>query len=71
MADVGDTLSVQYAGAGALKTDFTRLGKRTFAGMLNDLKNTVERYVKNNFLDGQRQDSIDLFLGNYSCEGGE
>ena len=71
MADVGDTLSVQYAGAGALKTDFTRLGARTFAGMLNDLKNTAERYVKNNFMDGYRQDAIDLVLGNYSVEGGQ
>lgn len=65
MADIGDILSIQYAGTGALKTDFTRIGKRTFPGMMNDLKFTLIRYVKNNFFDGFRQDAIDLFLGNH------
>ncbi|MEE6515274.1 hypothetical protein FKM82_023897 [Ascaphus truei] len=30
--------------------------------------NSLIRYYKNNFYDGFRQDSIDLFLGNYSVE---
>jgi hypothetical protein len=29
------------------------------------LQNSITRYCKNNFLDGQRQDSFDLFLGNF------
>lgn len=29
------------------------------------MQNSIIRYVKNNFLDGERQDSFDLFLGNY------
>ena len=33
-ADNADVLSCQYAGSPALKTDFTRTGKRTVAGML-------------------------------------
>ena len=80
-ADNADFCSIQYAGTGALKTDFTRTGKRTFRGMLRDGYNSAVRYWKNNFQDGFRQvchlllilitnftcqqDSIDLLLGNY------
>ncbi|KAJ3248526.1 Phosphoinositide phosphatase sac1 [Chytriomyces hyalinus] len=64
-ADHADAISLVYTGTGALKTDFTRTGKRSPAGVLNDLNNSIVRYVKNNFFDGERQDSFDLFLGNY------
>lgn len=64
-ADNADVISIQYSGTGALKTDFTRTGKRTKLGMFNDLYNTLARYYKNNFQDGFRQDAIDVFLGNY------
>uniref|UniRef100_A0A669EC52 SAC1 like phosphatidylinositide phosphatase b n=1 Tax=Oreochromis niloticus TaxID=8128 RepID=A0A669EC52_ORENI len=64
-ADNADACAKQYAGTGALKTDFTRTGKRTHWGLLMDGWNSMIRYYKNNFSDGFRQDSIDLFLGNY------
>ncbi|ORX56736.1 hypothetical protein DM01DRAFT_1319763 [Hesseltinella vesiculosa] len=64
-ADNADRVSSMYSGTGALKTDFTRTGNRTKAGALQDLNNSITRYIKNNFLDGQRQDGFDLFLGNY------
>jgi hypothetical protein len=64
-ADNGDYCSIQYSGTGALKTDYTRTGKRTLAGPLRDGYNSIVRYFKNNFLDGFRQDAIDLLLGNY------
>ncbi|XP_063217317.1 phosphatidylinositol-3-phosphatase SAC1-B [Bacillus rossius redtenbacheri] len=70
-SDNADVLSVQYSGTKALKTDFTRTGKRTKWGLLNDGINTLVRYYKNNFADGFRQDAIDLFLGNYVIEEGE
>ncbi|KAI4217465.1 MAG: hypothetical protein LQ351_000060 [Letrouitia transgressa] len=62
-ADNADVISRSYSGTGALKTDFTRTGERTRAGMLQDFNNSVTRYVKNNFGDGPRQDAFDLFLG--------
>ena len=34
-------------------------------GMAQDLNNSVTRYVRNNFLDGPRQDGFDVFLGAY------
>jgi len=62
-ADNADVVSRSYSGTGALKTDFTRTGKRTRAGALQDLNNSITRYVSNNFADGPRQDAFDLFLG--------
>ncbi|OCK79834.1 phosphoinositide phosphatase-like protein [Lepidopterella palustris CBS 459.81] len=64
-ADNADVVSKSYSGTGALKTDFTRTGKRTMAGMMQDLNNSITRYVRNNFADGPRQDAFDLFLGSY------
>uniref|UniRef100_A0A182PL10 Phosphatidylinositol-3-phosphatase SAC1 n=1 Tax=Anopheles epiroticus TaxID=199890 RepID=A0A182PL10_9DIPT len=70
-ADNADLISLQYSGTGALKTDFTRTGKRTFKGLLRDGLNSLTRYIKNNFSDGFRQDSIQLFLGMYRVRNGE
>uniref|UniRef100_A0A8C6L6I9 SAC1 like phosphatidylinositide phosphatase b n=1 Tax=Nothobranchius furzeri TaxID=105023 RepID=A0A8C6L6I9_NOTFU len=67
-ADNADACAKQYAGTGALKTDFTRTGKRTVLGVVMDGWNSTIRYYKNNFSDGFKQDSIDLFLGNYSVD---
>eukprot|EP00026_Physarum_polycephalum_P003796 Phypoly_transcript_03810.p1 GENE.Phypoly_transcript_03810~~Phypoly_transcript_03810.p1 ORF type:complete len:581 (+),score=100.19 Phypoly_transcript_03810:559-2301(+) len=64
-ANHADTVSFQYSGTGALKTDFTRTGKRTIQGAFNDGVNSITRYYLNNFTDGFRQDAFDLFLGNY------
>ncbi|CAG5026521.1 unnamed protein product [Parnassius apollo] len=70
-ADHADMISVQYSGTGALKTDFTRTGKRTRLGAIRDGINSLTRYYKNNFSDGFRQDSIDLLLGKYTIIEGE
>lgn len=67
-ADNADAVSRLYSGTGALKTDFTRTGKRTLMGLVNDGTNSVARYVLNNFIDGRKQDSLDLFLGRFVPE---
>ncbi|KAF1329386.1 Phosphatidylinositide phosphatase sac1-like protein, partial [Globisporangium splendens] len=61
-----DAISFFYAGTGALKTDFTRTGKRTKRGALMDGYNSCIRYIMNNFMDGYRQDVIDLLLGKFT-----
>jgi len=58
-----DQMSFLYSGTGALKTDFTRTGKRTILGALNDGRNSIKRYFINNFFDAYNQNSIDLILG--------
>ncbi|CDF37006.1 unnamed protein product [Chondrus crispus] len=62
-ADNADALSVVYAGSGALKTDYTRTGKRSKPGMVQDGIRAVQRYFYQNMFDGRRQDGIDLLLG--------
>ncbi|KMP07004.1 synaptojanin-2 [Coccidioides immitis RMSCC 2394] len=64
-ADNADVVSKSYSGTGALKTDFTRTGERTKAGILLDGNNSLTRYIRNNFRDGPRQDAFDIFLGTY------
>ncbi|KAL4730646.1 Phosphoinositide phosphatase sac1 [Fusarium chlamydosporum] len=64
-ADNADVVSNSYAGTGAMKTDVTRTGNRTKVGALQDARIGITRYFRNNFLDGPRQDSFDLFLGAY------
>jgi len=64
-ADNGDVISTFYAGTPALRSDFTRTGKITYKGMIGDGVNSVTRYYLNNLTDGDRQDAIDLFLGNF------
>ncbi|GAA5845498.1 hypothetical protein JCM11251_001656, partial [Rhodosporidiobolus azoricus] len=64
-ADNADTVSRAYSGTGALKTDYTRTGKRSKEGALQDGINSIIRYVKNNFLDGPRQDAYDLVTGTW------
>ncbi|PVU98111.1 hypothetical protein BB561_000099 [Smittium simulii] len=63
--DNADYVSMAYSGTGALKTEYTRTGKYTKMGLLNDGYNSIERYIRNNFFDGDRQNSYDLFLGYY------
>lgn len=70
-ADNADAISTQYAGTPALKTDFTRTGKRRLYGKLQDGLNSCIRYYKNNFEDGFRQDSYELFLGRYRVQADE
>ncbi|AEO53088.1 hypothetical protein MYCTH_2293961 [Thermothelomyces thermophilus ATCC 42464] len=69
-ADNADVVSKAYSGTGAMKTDLTRLGKRTKGGALQDGNVALTRYWKNNFLDGPRQDAFDLFLGAYQVPAG-
>ncbi|CAN6251900.1 unnamed protein product [Urochloa humidicola] len=64
-ANHGDAISIQYSGTPALKGDFVRYGKRTTQGILNDLRNALGRYYLNNFVDGTKQDAMDLLQGNY------
>lgn len=62
--DNADAVSKQYSGTGALKTDFTRTGKRSTTGVIGDGVKSVMRMYYKNFVDESRQESIDLLCGN-------
>lgn len=75
-ADNADAISNLYAGTPALKGDFTRTGKRTKRGAMNDGVNSLQRYYLNNFIDADRQEGMDLLVGStqfnfISSEGDE
>ena len=61
--DNANRMSVLYTGTNALKTDFTRTGKRTFKGAVDDGVNAIQRYYINNFCDGYNHDCYDLATG--------
>jgi len=63
-ADNGDSLSKIYAGTGALKSSFTRSGKMSLSGALADFRKSATRLYINNFEDKNRQQTIDMLLGN-------
>jgi hypothetical protein len=67
-ADTADLISLQYSGTPALKTDYTRTGKRTRIGAAVDGINSAMRYVRGNFIDGGRQDAWELFTGVVSVD---
>lgn len=69
-ADHGDEISRQYAGTGAMKSSFTRTGKRDLAGLIDDGKKSMTRYFLNNFRDGEKQDALDFVTGSYKLVPG-
>ncbi|GAB4847619.1 GTPase activating protein (GAP) for Rho1p [Ancistrocladus abbreviatus] len=64
-ANHGDDISIQYSGTDALKGDFVRCGQRTIQGIIKDGRNALVRYYLNNFVDGTKQDAIDLLHGHF------
>ena len=66
--DNADILSLLYTGTPALKTDFTRTGKRSTAGAIQDGRNSVTRYYINNFTDGYNCDCLDLSQGSITAK---
>eukprot|EP00878_Enallax_costatus_P012846 GHUV01013414.1.p1 GENE.GHUV01013414.1~~GHUV01013414.1.p1 ORF type:complete len:193 (+),score=73.94 GHUV01013414.1:214-792(+) len=67
-ADHGDDIARQYAGTGALKSGFTRTGKRSIGGLVDDGVKSMVRYYLNNFQDGHKQDALDLISGAYKVK---
>ena len=59
------------AGARRARPPLRRTGKRTSQGAIQDGVNSAVRYIRNNFMDGYRQDALDLLLGNYRVQEGE
>lgn len=55
-------------GTGALKTDFTRTGKRSVKGTITDGVNSTKRFVNKNFKDEDKQLFLDIFLGRLQIE---
>ena len=62
-ADNADHMSRGYTGTGALKTEFTRTGKRSVRGQVTDGYNSARRLIQRAYRDEERQNLIDSLLG--------
>jgi hypothetical protein len=67
-ADHADVMSLRYTGTGALKTDYTRTGKRSMMGLVNDGLNASVRMLNKVSRDEARQFLADIFLGKLRIE---
>jgi phosphatidylinositol 3,5-bisphosphate 5-phosphatase len=69
--DHGDTIVVQYGGSHLVNTMATYRKLNHWQSQSRDMVESFKRYYHNSFLDSQRQDAYNLFLGNYVWAQGE
>ncbi|KHJ34858.1 hypothetical protein EV44_g1285 [Erysiphe necator] len=69
--DHGDTIAVQYGGSQLVNTMETYRKINQWTSHSRDMVESFKRYYNNSFLDGQRQEAYNLFLGNYKFELGK
>lgn len=63
--DHGDTIAVQYGGSNLVNTMDSYRRINQWSSHTRDILNSIKRIYSNSFMDLIRQDSINLFLGNY------
>lgn len=66
--DHGDTIALQYGGSHLVNTMETYRKINQWTSHSRDLIESIRRFYSNSFVDSQRQDAINLFLGNYVWE---
>ena len=67
----GDTIAVQYGGSHLVNTMETYRKINQWTSQPRDIIQTFKRYYNNSFLDKQRQEAYNLFLGNYIFAQGQ
>lgn len=68
--DHGDTMAVQYGGSHLVNTMSTYRKINQWTSHSRDMIESLKRFYNNSFLDAQRQESYNLFLGTYRYENG-
>lgn len=69
--DQGDTLASQYGGSHLVNTTDSYRKISNWQSHSRDMLESFKRYYHNSFLDSQRQEAYNLFLGNYIYAEGE
>ena len=69
--DHGDTIAVQYGGSQLVNTMETYRKINQWTSHSRDMIESFKRYYNNSFLDNQRQEAYNLFLGNYIFTQGQ
>ncbi|EEQ84428.1 SacI domain-containing protein [Blastomyces dermatitidis ER-3] len=67
----GDTIAVQYGGSHLVNTMATYRKINQWTSHSRDMVESFKRYYNNSFLDAQRQEAYNLFLGNYIFSHGQ
>ncbi|KAM3162296.1 Polyphosphoinositide phosphatase [Lachancea thermotolerans] len=68
--DHGDTIALQYGGSHLVNTMETYRKINQWSSHSRDMIESIKRFYSNSFIDAQRQDAINLFLGHYVWEEG-
>ncbi|BFZ56626.1 phosphatidylinositol-3,5-bisphosphate 5-phosphatase [Savitreella phatthalungensis] len=63
--DHGDTIALQYGGSHLVNTMETYRKLNQWTSHSRDMLESIRRFYNNSFLDAQRQEAINLFLGNF------
>lgn len=66
--DHGDTIALQYGGSHLVNTMETYRKINQWHSHSRDMIESIRRFYHNSFLDAQRQDAINLFLGNFKID---
>ncbi|KAF2459000.1 SacI homology domain-containing protein, partial [Lineolata rhizophorae] len=69
--DHGDTIAIQYGGSHLVNTMETYRKINHWQSHSRDMVESFKRYYNNSFLDSQRQEAYNLFLGNYIFAQGQ
>ncbi|OQO00221.1 hypothetical protein B0A48_14008 [Cryoendolithus antarcticus] len=69
--DHGDTIAVQYGGSHLVNTMATYRKLNHWQAHSQNMVESFKRYYHNSFLDNQRQEAYNLFLGNYVWISGQ
>ncbi|KAL2349738.1 polyphosphoinositide phosphatase Fig4 [Cryomyces antarcticus] len=69
--DHGDTIAIQYGGSHLVNTMATYRKLNHWHSHSRDMVESFKRYYHNSFLDSQRQEAYNLFLGNYTWVQGQ
>ncbi|KAH8696712.1 polyphosphoinositide phosphatase Fig4 [Talaromyces proteolyticus] len=69
--DHGDTIAIQYGGSHLVNTMATYRKTNQWTSQSRDMVESFKRYYNNSFLDAQRQEAYNLFLGNYTFSHGQ
>ncbi|KAH3898670.1 related to Polyphosphoinositide phosphatase [Saccharomycodes ludwigii] len=69
--DHGDTIALQYGGSHLVNTMETYRKINQWSSHSRDMIESIKRFYSNSFVDAQRQDAINLFLGHYVWKKGQ
>ncbi|KAL4916564.1 SacI homology domain-containing protein [Aspergillus aurantiobrunneus] len=69
--DHGDNIAIQYGGSHLVNTMATYRKINQWSSSSRDMVESFKRYYNNSFLDAQRQEAYNLFLGNYIFSQGQ